>query len=130
MTVLAFTLFLSGVLITLVCLPLVFGKVPMNNLYGIRLKASFHSEEAWMHLNEIGGMNLAMLGFPLMLGGGVGFYLEDEHLALLGSATAISTLSSSAFAACLFMRYANRYMQGSVRSQTAPIANGQSFADE
>lgn len=43
----------------LLSLPLIFRKVPMNHFNGIRLRASFESEERWYDINAYGGRQLA-----------------------------------------------------------------------
>jgi len=109
MLTLAITLIFSGLLITLICLPMVYGKVPPNALYGMRTKHTFQSSQAWMDLNEVGGMLFSLLGFPLILGGAVGLFLTDDHVALVGTTTTIVCLASVAFAVYLFLRYSVRY---------------------
>ena len=109
MVTLATVLLMSGLLITGVCLPMIYGKLPMNLWYGMRTKTTFQSQESWAHLNEIGGMLFSLLGFPLILGGLVGLFLTDEHVALIGTATSSVSLVSCGFAAYLFVRYSNRY---------------------
>jgi len=109
MLALAATLVLSGALITCICLPMIYGKLPMNSLYGMRTRHTFQSDEAWLHLNEIGGMLFSLLGFPLMLGGTMGFFLTDEYVALVGIATSIIAFASIGFAVYLFVRYSGRY---------------------
>ncbi len=103
------TLLMSGLLITCVCMPMIYGKLPMNIWYGMRTRHTFQSHESWMHLNEIGGMLFSLLGFPLILGGVIGVFLTDDHVALIGTATSIVSLVSCGFAAYLFVRYSSRY---------------------
>ena len=109
MLALAITLICSGLLTTLICLPMIFGKVPPNAFYGIRTSHTFESSEAWMDLNEVGGMLFALLGFPLMLGGTIGLFLDETHVALIGIATAVGSLLSLGFAVYMFLRYSARY---------------------
>ena len=103
------TLILSGLLITCVCVPMIYELIPPNVWYGMRTKHTFRSNEAWYHLNEIGGMLFSLLGFPLMLGGGIGLFLTDQHVALIGTATSIAALVSLGLATYLFVRYSIRY---------------------
>ena len=109
MILLAVTLILSGLIITGICLPMIYCKVPMNAMYGMRTRHTFQSAEAWTHLNEVGGMLFSLLGFPMILGGTVGLFLTDEYVALIGTCTAIVALVSVAFATYLFVRYSIRY---------------------
>ena len=112
MLALAIVFLASGLLITGICMPMVYGKLPMNIWYGMRTKTSLQSEESWTHLNEIGGMLFSLLGFPMMLGGAIGLFLTDEHVTLLCTATGIVTLASIVFAVYLFLRYSARYTKG------------------
>lgn len=109
MLIVAITLIFSGALVTAICLPMVYERIPPNAVYGMRTKHTFRSNEAWYHLNEVGGMVFSMLGFPLMLGGSVGLFLTDKHVALIGTTTAVAALVSMVFAVFLFMRYSIRY---------------------
>lgn len=67
-----------GLLIIVICIPLVLGKVPMNNVYGIRFKKSFESEEFWYKINAYGGKLLIIWSIPLVFLGVVTFFLPLE----------------------------------------------------
>ena len=112
MLALAIVFLVSGLLITGICMPMVYGKLPMNIWYGMRTKTTLQSDEAWTHLNEIGGMLFSLLGFPLMLGGAIGLFLTDEHVTLICTATGVVSIASIGFAAFLFVRYSGRYSKG------------------
>lgn len=73
---------------------MVLGKVPMNQFYGMRTKRTLKDEKAWFHLNEVGGMIFAMLGFPLVLGGVLGFYLPESALEYYGRVVGTVSLCS------------------------------------
>jgi len=88
---------------------MIYGKVRPNAFYGIRTRYTFESSEAWMDLNEIGGMLFSLLRFPLMLGGTTGLFLDETHVALVGIATVIGGLLTLSFAVHLFLRYSARY---------------------
>jgi hypothetical protein len=47
MTTVAITILLSGVLIFLLSLPMIYRKVPMNHFYGVRIAAAFESDQRW-----------------------------------------------------------------------------------
>ena len=112
MLALAIVFLVSGLMITGICMPMVYGKLPMNLWYGMRTKTTLQSEESWAHLNEIGGMLFSLLGFPLMVGGLIGMFLTDEHITLICIATGVVSLASIVFAAYLFVRYSDRYSKG------------------
>jgi uncharacterized membrane-anchored protein len=111
MITLSITYLLSGLLISLVTLPLIYGKIPMNAIYGFRVKQTFESNTSWYHLNEVGGMIFSMLGFPLMLSGILGFFLPETMLVVHSTVTVAITFLSIGFAVYFFMRYAIRYQK-------------------
>jgi uncharacterized membrane protein len=63
------SLIFDGLLLLAVGLPLIFNKIPRNRWYGVRLAASYKSEEAWYRINHFGGVALAIGGVGLMLAG-------------------------------------------------------------
>ena len=52
--VLALSYIANGVLLVLVCLPLLKDKIGPNRWYGVRVKKSFESREKWFALNRYG----------------------------------------------------------------------------
>ena len=111
MIILSITFLLSGLLIFLACLPLFYRKIPMNSLYGMRTKSSFRSEEAWYHLNEVGGMVFAMIGFPMIMAGSIGFFLPESMLNILSYCVTAVTFLSLFAAIFFFVVYSNRYVK-------------------
>lgn len=109
MTTLSITFLLSGILLFFACLPMVFGKVPMNKLYGMRTDKTFKNEKAWFHLNEVGGMIFTLIGFPLILAGILGFWLPESAINAYSTAVVITNFVSIAVALYFFIRYSNRY---------------------
>jgi uncharacterized membrane protein len=65
----------SGLLISVLAIPLVLRRVPPNSFYGIRTKASFASDSDWYRINVIGGRYLALSGLVILVIGIVGFFL-------------------------------------------------------
>ncbi|MEM7790258.1 MAG: SdpI family protein [Verrucomicrobiota bacterium] len=102
---------LTGILISLAALPLIYGKIPVNGLYGFRVPQTFESSDSWYHLNEVGGMIFTMLGFPLILSGALGFFLSEDLLVVHSTITIVITLLSLGLAIYLFMRYATQYLK-------------------
>lgn len=64
-----------GIFIILISIPLVLGKIPMNQWYGIRFSKSFVSEQNWYMINAYGGKQLIVWSVPLILFGGLTFFL-------------------------------------------------------
>jgi len=50
--------FMPPITILLICIPLVFGWIPRNGLYGIRVKEAFASDNSWYAINQLGGIAL------------------------------------------------------------------------
>ena len=109
MNILAITFLLSGLLFFVACLPIVHGKIPMNKVYGIRTRNTFRSDRSWFHLNEVGGMIFAMIGFPLILAGALGFALPEHLLEVFSSVVLGVSFLSIAAALYFFTRYSIRY---------------------
>ena len=51
----ASSILLVGLVTLLISLPLIYRKVPINAFYGIRIRASFQSEQRWYDINAQGG---------------------------------------------------------------------------
>src|SRR5688500_1777791 len=79
MTTIAVTILLSGLLIFMICLPLIYRKVPMNSTYGIRIAAAFKSEQRWYDINAYGGRRLAAWSWFIIATGVAGFFVSPEH---------------------------------------------------
>lgn len=56
-----------GILVMAISIPLVYNKIPMNPIYGIRFKQSFESPEKWYQINAYGGRQLIGWSIPLIL---------------------------------------------------------------
>jgi hypothetical protein len=63
-----------GIFLTIICLPLLKGKVIFDSLYGVSIKKAFKSEENWYRLNKFGAekfipssLFLIVLGFTSLL---------------------------------------------------------------
>jgi hypothetical protein len=63
-----------GLVISAVSMPLIMRRVPMNHLYGVRLRKAFISERNWYELNAYGGKWLLAFGVFLVL---FGFLARD-----------------------------------------------------
>jgi uncharacterized membrane protein len=72
----SFVSVLVGMLAIGLAIPLIRGKIPMNDTYGLRIPKSFTSEENWYKLNTFGGkIMIAFLALPLILFGIVCVFL-------------------------------------------------------
>ena len=59
-------IFISFV-ICILSIPLIKGKVPMNDLYGIRTAKAMESDENWYKINKYGARQLMIWSVPLAL---------------------------------------------------------------
>jgi hypothetical protein len=66
---------LFGVLLFGLSLPLLLRKVPMNDLYGIRIPAAFKSEQRWYDINAYGGRQFAAWSWLPIAVGVAGFFI-------------------------------------------------------
>lgn len=66
---------LAGMLIVLVCRPLIAGKVAPNRFYGMRTPLAFSSEENWYRVNRMGGMIMRKAGIGVIAVGLAGFLI-------------------------------------------------------
>lgn len=55
-----------GLLFAALAVPLWKGRVPPNQVYGVRTPAAFRSESNWYHLNRVGGRWLFRIGLALV----------------------------------------------------------------
>ena len=79
-TVVAIAMLVTGAVMLLSCLPLVYRKVAMNRFYGIRVREAFKSSERWFDINAYGGRQFAMWSWPLMLIGLIGLALPAHFV--------------------------------------------------
>ena len=79
-TTVALIFIASGLVIFLASLPLVYRKVPMNALYGVRIPRSMECEQRWYDINAYGGRQLARWSWLIIATGAAGFLIPQEHL--------------------------------------------------
>ncbi|MFC0018521.1 SdpI family protein [Roseibacillus persicicus] len=97
----------------------------MNRFFGMRTNRTFQSDDSWYHLNEIGGMIFAMIGFPLILAGVFGFFVPESLLNQFSWSVAAVNLASLSAAIYFMVRYSARYT-----SNLGPLSDGHSVGDE
>ncbi len=82
----------TGAIVFLLNLPLIFRKVPMNQLYGIRMKASFESEQRWYDVNAYGGKLFATWSCLIIVAGVAGFFVPARYFTWYAWGCAAVTL--------------------------------------
>ncbi|MCX6923668.1 MAG: SdpI family protein [Verrucomicrobia bacterium] len=105
MTTVAITILLSGVLIFLLSLPMIYRKVPMNHFYGVRIPAAFESDRRWYGINAYGGRLMAIASLPIMGAGVTGLFLPSDWLLPYAWAASILTLASLLVPFILVLRW-------------------------
>jgi hypothetical protein len=68
-----------GGLLLLASIPLVLGKVPMNNSYGIRIPRAMKSEENWYAVNAVGGRRVMLLSLVIIALGIAGWFVPGRY---------------------------------------------------
>lgn len=68
-----------ALILILISIPLIKRKVPMNKVYGVRIKKAFESEENWYKINIYGGKQLVSWSLPLVVLGIATFFLPIER---------------------------------------------------
>ena len=69
---------LCGVVFIIIALPLIFGKIPMNSIYGFRFSKAFESDELWYRINAFGGKQLLLWSTVLVATGIVKWFVMDR----------------------------------------------------
>jgi len=72
-----------GAATVLLSLPLIMRKVPMNYMYGFRLRKAFVSTHNWYELNAYGGKLMLVFGLFLMAFGFIGADLAPSPKSIL-----------------------------------------------
>ena len=65
-----------GLLLLVMGIPLMLRKVPMNQTFGIRIRAAFESEQRWYDVNAYGGRQFFIWSWLLIIGGVIGFFVQ------------------------------------------------------
>jgi hypothetical protein len=105
MTTVAITILLSGVLIFLLSLPMIYRKVPMNHFYGVRIPTAFESDRRWYDINAYGGRLMAIGSLPIVGAGVTGLFLPADWLLPYATAATVVTLVSVLVPAVLVFRW-------------------------
>ena len=105
MTTVAVTILLSGVLIFLLSLPMIYRKVPMNHFYGVRIPAAFESDRRWYDINAYGGRLMAIGSLPIVGAGVAGLFLPADWFLPYATAATVVTLVSLLVPLVLVLRW-------------------------
>jgi hypothetical protein len=97
-----------GILAFFISLPLVFRQVPMNEMYGIRIRAAFESERRWYDINAYGGRQFAIWSWLLVAAGVTGFFVSPAHFDAYAYGSLSAAILSVAIPVILITRWSRR----------------------
>ena len=97
-----------GVIIFVLSLPLMLRKVPMNQVYGIRIRAAFESEQRWYDINAYGGRQLASWSSLLIAAGVIGFFVSPAHFELYAYGSLIIAILAIMVPLILILKWSRR----------------------
>jgi uncharacterized membrane protein len=118
--------FLSvGLLIYFLSLPLAYRKVPMNQLYGIRIPASFESKERWYDINAYGGRQMAGWAWLIVAASILGFILPDNAAPIYAAVGTVAVLLAVLIPLVRILRYARSLPPETAASQSSPVPSGE-----
>jgi hypothetical protein len=100
----AITLVGLGVVVILVCVPLLFGWIKMNCAYGFRFGKAFETEENWYKVNRYGAKMLIYWALALMAVGIWCLHIPAESVLTVSKAGFISIIIPLGFT----LRYSRR----------------------
>jgi len=105
----------AGSTLLLLSLPLKYRKIPRNRLYGIRIKASFESDQRWYDINAYGGRCMAAWSWPVIVAGVAGFFIPFKYAAIWGLGSAGIVVIAALVPLIQVMRMSRRPPNGNGR---------------
>ena len=105
---------LSGLVLSVLSLPLVLGKIPPNQVYGFRVPATLGSPEIWYAVNRYAGKWLLGAGTAIVLAA-VLFYLVPgmtlDTYAIAVLLVVVVALTATVAASLIYLRQLRRRTQ-------------------
>lgn len=89
-----FLILMAGLVTSMISLPLIWGKVPPNVIYGIRTKQAFSSRENWYRINKYGGKMFLRAGLLTVIVGLAGVLLPSAYLTIYAIVAAVIVLGA------------------------------------
>jgi hypothetical protein len=90
-------------------IPLVRGQVGRNALYGVRIRESLESDDAWFAINRFGGKRLIVWSIPLAMVGFASLFLPLQSNTGLALGLGFVPLIFVFIPAVEMVRFARRY---------------------
>ncbi|HEY4415276.1 MAG TPA: SdpI family protein [Verrucomicrobiae bacterium] len=97
-----------GVVIFALGLLLALRKVPMNDSFGIRIRAAYESEQRWYEVNAYGGRQLAIWSWLIIIAGIAGFLVTPAWSKFYIGADLLATLLTIGLPGLLIWRWSRR----------------------
>ena len=113
----ASSILLLGLVTLLISLPLIYRKVPMNAFYGIRIRASFQSEQRWYDINAQGGKLFAKWSALIIVAGLIGFIVPTGLFLFYVPAAAVVVLLAILMPLIQIVRWARSTQSEASRTQ-------------
>ena len=109
----------SGLVLATVCVPLIFGRIPPNGLYGFRVRKTMEHPEIWYPVNKYGGERLALASLLLVLAAFAYTYVPGISIDIYSYAVLVTWVVGFTIA----MVSAFRYMKTLNVGENPPISN-------
>jgi hypothetical protein len=109
MTTVAIAILSGGLVMLLISLPLIYRKIPMNHFYGIRIRASFESDQRWYDINAYGGRQMAAWSWLIIATGLLGFFVPREHFLTYAWASIPVTLAAVLIPTIQIFRWSRKH---------------------
>ncbi len=77
--ILSLTFLMAGIVETIISIPLIFGKIQPNYLYGFIVKKTLSNKEIWYKANKYNGNDMLIAGLILAIGS-LGFFVVEMDL--------------------------------------------------
>ena len=107
MVILLFTFVMSGLVLAVVSVPLIFGWIPPNGLYGFRVRKTLEHPEIWYPVNAIGGKRLLLASLVEVMASIALFFVPALRIDTYAYAVLIVWVVAFAFAIVSMLRYIN-----------------------
>src|SRR5437868_845618 len=97
-----------GLLVILICMPMILEMVPPNNWYGFRTRRTLSDPNVWYPANRIAGQYLAVAGFVIVITTLLVFLFQKNLLPKTSSLILLSVSSISLLGASVLSLIALR----------------------
>ena len=111
MNPLVFIYLAAAAVVIAVSVPLILGKIPRNEFYGVRIPTTLASDEAWYAVNRVGGLWFFAWGAGLAAIAVLGAFVPRAHWAEFAAWSTAYVFLGLGFAVWRILRFARRFRQ-------------------